>query len=71
MIGKSKAKVCFRCKKYIIIFPDNPISQKRENKFDNKHTGHTIQIICRDELDSKYNTKENVSIRMLKQVKSK
>ncbi len=54
MIGKSKAKVCFRCKKYIIIFPDNPISQKRENKFDNKHTGHTIQIICRDELDSKY-----------------
>ena len=51
MIRKHKAKVCFRCKKYINLFPDNPISKEIENKFDSKHTCHPIQIICKDELD--------------------
>ena len=71
MIGKPKIKVCFKCKKYITLFPDNSISQEIENKFDNKHTCHTILIICKDELDNinyereRFNKNKNKLLPML------
>jgi len=47
-------KVCFNCKTYIRIFPDNPESKKIEMSFDVKHHSHMVQIANIDELDEKY-----------------
>ena len=39
---------------YINIFPENPIYQDIERKFDNKHAGHTVQIISKEEIYKNY-----------------
>lgn len=54
IIIKPRVKVCLKCGEYINIFPENPIYQKTERKFHNKHARHAIQIICREELRNNY-----------------
>jgi len=38
-------RCCFKCKEYIHIFPDNPMTLQAEKAFDAYHSGHTVQTI--------------------------
>jgi len=49
-----RVKFCVKCKTYIRIFSDNPISQNIEHSFDIKHHNHTLITGIRDELDKSY-----------------
>lgn len=49
-----KAKVCWKCKEFIIIHPDNVLSDVLEKKFDRNHPKHPTQIVNMEELDKNY-----------------
>ncbi|KKN23886.1 hypothetical protein LCGC14_0900580 [marine sediment metagenome] len=49
-----RVRACFICKRYVIIHPNNPISQEMENKFMDKHSGHMTQVVTLDEINSEY-----------------
>lgn len=57
-VSNNLIKVCFNCKTYIRIFPDNPESKKIELRFDFKHHSHMVQIANKDELDNNYKRDE-------------
>ena len=39
-----RAKACLKCQEYIIIHPDNPVSQQNVKKFEKVHMGHSVVI---------------------------
>jgi len=47
---KKRAKVCFSCKQYIIIYSDNPMNLQFENVFSMVHSGHMVQIVNLEEV---------------------
>ncbi len=49
-----KVKVCFKCKKYVLIYPDNPENLELIRYFDLCHSEHPIQIINLIEIDNSY-----------------
>lgn len=49
-----KVRVCFRCKQYTHIFPDNSQNFEFVDLFNNWHSGHTLQTINIRELDKTY-----------------
>ncbi|KKM60178.1 hypothetical protein LCGC14_1544440 [marine sediment metagenome] len=42
---KSRIKVCYKCKEYIRLFPNNLITEKEEKIFSEYHSGHPTQIV--------------------------
>ncbi len=53
-----RAKVCLKCKVYLIIHPDNAINLKQLQWFDTLHRTHPTQIINRNELNGQYTSVE-------------
>lgn len=49
-----RVRVCFSCKEYIPIHPDNPLSDVNVKAFNNNHNGHPVQTVNRSELDKSY-----------------
>ena len=46
-----RAKVCNKCREFLILFPYNEANERLEAKFDVKHRNHTVSIINIRELD--------------------
>jgi len=47
-------RVCFGCKQYTHIFPDNPINLRFVNVFNMWHLNHALQTINIGEIDTSY-----------------
>ena len=54
IISVVKVRVCFGCKQYTHIFPENPQNFKFVDLFNNWHSGHTLQTISISEIDQTY-----------------
>ncbi len=37
-----RARTCLKCREYIIIHTDNPVSQENVKKFEKIHLGHSV-----------------------------
>ena len=46
-----RAKACFQCKEYVVIFPDNPKNKEMLNYFEAKHLYHMVQVVNLSEID--------------------
>jgi hypothetical protein len=49
-----RARACLKCKKYVLIIPDNYQNQKILENFEKKHRGHTIVTVNEDEVNGFY-----------------
>ena len=49
-----RCRACVKCKKYMIIHPDNPINQVDIKNFERKHTSHTIMTVELSEVKEIY-----------------
>lgn len=47
-------RVCFTCKIFKPIFPDNPVNMKELKIFDIMHSGHMVQIVNFGEIPEKF-----------------
>jgi len=54
-----RAKACLRCKKYVVIHPDNPISIELVKKFEDKHGYHTIITVDLKEIRDSFSCMES------------
>jgi len=46
-----RCRLCFNCKEYVLIFPDNPDSMMVINVFDSRHIYHMVQTVNLKEVD--------------------
>lgn len=49
-----RIRVCHMCKEYVLIFPENPFSERVVKAFEFLHNGHTIVTMDIKEIDSSY-----------------
>lgn len=49
-----RARACTKCKEYVVVHPNNLISQTIVNKFDGFHKGHPLITIDLNEVKEKY-----------------
>ena len=49
-----RCKVCFRCKTYVVIHNNNPISQMKLDLFKKFHSGDPIQTVNLNEIPKDY-----------------
>ena len=49
-----RARACTKCKEYVVIHPNNPLSQIIVNNFDEFHKGHPLITIDLKEVKEKY-----------------
>lgn len=54
IINCIKVRVCFKCKQYTHIYPDNPNNERFIRFFDIWHSGHPIQTVNINEIDNSY-----------------
>lgn len=54
IIEPRKVRVCFLCKQYTIIYPDNPTNLKFIKDFDAWHDKHPLQTVNVNEVDNSY-----------------
>ncbi len=49
-----RARACLKCKKYILIHPNNPVNQVEIKSFEKKHLSHTIMTVGFGEIKGIY-----------------
>ena len=57
MINKAsnlRARACTKCEEYVVIHPNNPISQRIVSNFEVFHRGHPLVTIDLNEVKEKY-----------------
>lgn len=50
----TRVRACVKCREYIIIHPNNPVSQVHVKKFDLIHTAHTLVTLDINEVKGEY-----------------
>ena len=55
-IESLRVRACLACKRYIVLHPDNPVSQRIEKLFIGIHSGsgHMVSVITLDNITSEY-----------------
>lgn len=61
-----RVKVCYTCKKFCPIHPDNYEAIKKEEAFENHHKGHSLQVADLCELEKKHKHDEKYEIEKIK-----
>ena len=56
-----RAKACIKCKEYIVLHPNNPLSQNKEHLFARAHHMHTLVTVNLDEVKDTYKPFKNGS----------
>jgi hypothetical protein len=56
-----RARACIRCREYIVLHPNNPLSQNKENAFARQHHLHTLITVNLDEIKDTYKPFKNGS----------
>jgi hypothetical protein len=54
-----RARACINCKEYVIIHPNNPVSQNFVKQFELTHTRHNLIIVNLDEIRGIYQRDDN------------
>ena len=49
-----RAKACIKCKEYVLLHPDDPLSQNKENMFAKNHHHHTLITVSLEEINDTY-----------------
>ena len=49
-----RARACIKCKKYVVIHPNNPLNQNKIELFERKHHLHTLITVDIDEIKDQY-----------------
>jgi len=49
-----RARACINCKEYVLIHPNNPISQNFVKDFELTHSRHNLMIVNLDEIRGLY-----------------
>lgn len=49
-----RARACINCKEYVIIHPNNPVSQNLVKNFELTHSRHNLMIVNFDEIRGLY-----------------
>lgn len=52
--GILRARACTRCKEYVVIHANNPVSKKIVNNFEELHQNHTLITINLNEIKGIY-----------------
>ena len=50
----TRVRACVKCREYIIIHPNDPISQVNVKKFELIHTAHTLVTLDINEVKKQY-----------------
>lgn len=50
----SRVRACFRCKTFVRINENDPKNLQLLNMFDRMHSGHPLQVVNINELNSSY-----------------
>ena len=53
-----RVKVCFMCREYIPILENDYLNKEQLEKFDSLHSGHPVQIVNEEELETKKEWKQ-------------
>ncbi|MFW9938774.1 MAG: hypothetical protein ACFFD5_14090 [Candidatus Thorarchaeota archaeon] len=54
-----RARACIKCKEYVIIHPNNPLSQMKVNSFEERHHLHTLITVNLEEIKDEYQIYKN------------
>lgn len=54
-----RARACIKCKEYVIIHPNHPLSQIKVNSFEKRHHLHTLITVNLEEIQDEYQIYKN------------
>ncbi len=54
-----RARACIKCKDYVVIHPDNPVSVNLVKEFEDKHGYHTIITVDLKEIKDSFSSMES------------
>jgi len=49
-----RTRACLNCKEYILIHPNNPVSQKMVKEFELSHMRHNLMTVDLEEIKGQY-----------------
>jgi hypothetical protein len=54
-----RAKACLRCREYVVIHANNPLSIELVKKFEDKHAYHTVITVDLKEIRDSFSSMES------------